>query len=988
MNKLVFFLFLLFSVFSIACSDAISNPCDKCNSEQYCTSGVCLSYKCSTEHPKGACKSGNHCDGTQCVASICSAEYPKGQCASDDEHCVSGVCEAYGCSFAHPNGICPNGQVCLANHQCGDIDCSKDNPNGQCENGSVCNSEGKCELAPCSAQSPNGKCDDTNQECVAGTCLYKDRCTVDNPLGSCSLHQRCVEGTCKDIDCGPGNPDGACPDGKFCERVLSSGEWTYSCKDVPTSCTDNSDCPEEYKCEDSKCVEYVCDPECSQYQICKYGICQDDPFFCSVDSQNGWCEDGLECIDGSCQVHVYNPCEGVDCGNNYCIVTDPNSDTGYECVTETELCSESNTTGKCNAPQVCKDGVCSDPNPCDNKTCNEGEVCDPTNGACVENYCQAHPTACTEDHTMCVNKFGDTDKFFCPCELGYEYSYTEHKCNLRNDACTGKDCGEGVCITDDWAVDGWYCECNGPSFDYLDENVKHLCIDPATYDYCTGWDCGVGTCQEVTEDTHKYAICDCPDNFIFDSTEKTCKPGITCGSYTCDPLKEACVNNTICEQQPCSGNYPEGACGNAESCVPCDETGDNDGCNGGMKCELTEECSASTSAGYCMDGYSCRTGICCKGGNCTTTDATLKHVNETCNLDTNNCVNDAICVPTPTGEGVCHKLCDQTQVNSCDALNTGDTVYHCVGRNVFDGINYDRIGVCAVDDNCNKTDNSGCYSNQVCLSFRRTNFDQCYGFEENTHLGMSCSTSTVSIVIDDNGHTRPGFNVGCGENLLCVDGTCVPDCFNKHKFTDIDVNLCYDSFTQTYKTGNLKVKDRDNLTFESVENHTDISTCDPSNNTCSNGDSCIKVQDNDSVNPSSKDIGFCSQTCNFDSSNYKNECAGSNVCFKSGNNSICLASSDCNPINSQGCGESVCYPVTSTKNSCMTKNGLAHIGEDCTGVSCQEGLCVNGVCAYPCAIGDNSSCNLNEGETCQSTTDAYLNNSSHFGTPSTYGTCQ
>ncbi len=973
MNKLMFFLFLLFSVFFIACSDDPSDPCDKCTSEQYCKSGVCLSYKCSPEHPEGVCKKGEHCDGTACVPSICSAEYPKGQCASENEHCVDGVCQGYECSYSHPNGICPDGKVCLANHTCGTVDCSPENPNGQCLNGFVCSDSGSCEPLPCSAANPNGKCEDDKNECVNGECLLKDRCSESNPHGVCGLHERCVDGSCKDINCGPGNPDGACPDGQYCERVLQSGEWSYSCKDVPQSCTENNECPDGYKCENDKCVEYTCDPQCQQYEICKYGVCQPDPFFCSPDSQNGWCEDGFECINGSCQVHVYNPCDGVDCGNNYCIVTDPNSDTGYECVTEGELCSDSNPTGKCNAPQVCKDGICSDVNPCDTLTCDEGQVCDPTAGACVEDYCKAHPNACTIEHTMCVNQFGEEDKFFCPCELGYDWSYTEHKCNPNNDACTGKDCGEGICKTDDWAVDGWYCECN-TGMEYLDENVKHLCIDSSTYNYCTNWDCGVGTCEEVTEDDHKYAICNCPENFYFDSDVKTCVPGVVCGNTFCDnPLRQACVNNQFCEDQPCSANYPEGACGNAESCV-----------NG--QCELTEECSASTSAGYCMDGYSCRTGICCKGGNCTTTDATLKQVNETCNLETNNCVNDAICVPTPTGDGICHKLCDQTQADSCDSLNVGNTIYHCVGRNVFDGVNYDRIGVCAVDDNCSRSDNGGCYTNQVCLGFRRTNFTQCYAFEETVPLGASCSTGTVSVVIDNNNNTRPGFNVGCGENLLCVDGRCVPDCLNKHKITSTEVNLCYETFTGDYKVDNLKVKDQNDLTFASVKKHTDIESCNPASDNCSNGTTCIKVQDKDSTSGTSKDVGLCTQSCNFDSADYKSECGGSDICFKSGSSSVCLAASDCNPLNSQGCGENVCYPVTSTLNACMTTIGLAHVGEDCSNVSCQDGLCVDNVCTYPCSIGDNSSCEA--GETCSSTTDPYLNNTSHFGSPSSYGICQ
>jgi hypothetical protein len=968
MNKLIFVFFLIFSAWFISCSDEKSDPCDKCTAEQYCRLETCFNYSCSAEHPNGSCKTGQHCESGECVIEQCSAEYPKGVCQSSSQECKDGVCQDYECSRAHPTGVCPQGQACLSNFQCGEITCSASNTNGECQNGYECSSDGTCVQQPCSASNPFGSCQDSNYECVDGDCLSKDRCSANNPDGLCSLHQRCEEGVCKDISCSESNPDGACPSGQYCNHEhLEAGEYITACDDIPTSCTDTNECPQGYKCDSAtnKCVEYVCEPSCQEKEICLYGNCQPDPFFCGIDYPNGWCEDGYRCIDGSCQVPVNNPCDGVDCGNNFCIVTDWNSDTGYECVAEGDLCSDSNTTGRCNAPQVCQGGVCSDANPCDNVTCGETEVCNSYTGVCIENYCKSHPNSCVEEHTICVNMFTGDDLFRCPCDIGYEYVFEEGKCIQNFTACTNKDCGEGICTEDIWADEGWKCICD-TGMEVLD-NTEHLCIDPATYDYCTNWDCGVGSCEEIlNDDGSKEAVCDCPENFIFDSIQKTCVPGIVCGNTICNnPLREECVNNTFCEAQPCNSNYPQGTCGNAETCIE-------------GSCVLTEECSELTSAGYCMDGYSCKTGICCKGGNCTTEDNTLKLVGQTCDLDTNNCVNDAICVPTPTGDGVCHKLCDQTRIDSCDSLNVGDTIYHCVGRNVFNGVDYDKIGVCAVDNNCSKTDNSGCLTNQVCLGFRRTNFTQCFAYEETIPLGASCTTGTTAL----------GFNVGCAENYLCVDNTCVPNCDNAYKISDNDVNLCYDPFTENYKVENLKVKDQGELTFNSQKKHTEIAACDPNNDNCGNGLSCVKIQDKDSSSGVSKDVGLCALSCDFNSATYKDECGGTDICFQSNGNSICLGDSNCDPVLSTGCaGDEVCYPITSNLSSCMTTSGFGHPGEACTG-ACQYGMCINGFCDYPCNIGDNSSCNANNGETCSVTTDSYINNVSHFGSPSTYGVCQ
>jgi len=979
MNKLIFLFFLSFSVFFIACSDDPSDPCDKCTNEEYCVSGVCLPHGCSVEHPNGSCPLGEHCNAGTCELSNCSAEYPNGHCTDPDEECVNGTCEPYKCSRSHPDGFCPDGKICLSNFRCGEVTCSENNTNGTCQGGYECSADGTCIQVECDKQHPNGACTDPKNECVDGECLSKNRCSEENPHGDCALHERCMEGTCTPIACGPGNPDGSCPEGEYCDRGLEGGGWVFLCKEIPVTCSSPDDCIEGYKCKDGTCVAYECNPECLQHQVCIYNQCRDENFFCNPDNLNGWCEDGTICIDGICGVPVNNPCDGIDCGNDYCIVTDWDSDTGYECVEEGELCSGNNTTGKCDTPLVCKDGVCSEADKCADVTCNEGDICNPYTGDCVLNYCQANPNSCVEDHTICVNLFNNDDKYQCPCELGYDYSFTEGRCIQNFDACTDKDCGEGICITDNWAVDGWECVCN-TGMEYVDENTKHLCVDPATYDYCTDWNCGVGSCEEITnDDGSKYAQCNCPENFYFKSEEKTCVPGIICGDTFCEnPLRDICINNQFCEPQQCGGNYPEGTCGNAESCVPCEETGDNDGCNGGMKCELTEECSELTSAGYCMDGYSCSSGICCKGGNCTTTDGTLKHIGETCDTETNNCVNDGICVPTPTGDGVCHKLCDQNKSNTCSDLDVGNTVYHCVGRDVFNGVNYNKIGVCAVDDNCSKFDNGGCQTNQVCLGFRRTNFTQCYAFEETVPLGASCTTGTTAM----------GFNLGCDENLLCVDGTCVPNCSNAYRISSPEINLCYNSFTENFEIDNLKVKAQDSLTFNSKKNHRVTELCNPANANCGNSLSCVKVQDKNIAVGVSKDIGLCSETCNFDATSYKDECGGSDICFKSGPDSLCLSASECDPVASNGCaGDEICYPVTKTLNSCMTTLGDGHIGEACT-ETCQYGICINGICDYPCSIGDNSSCDTNSGETCQATTDPYLNSSSHFGSPSSYGTCE
>jgi hypothetical protein len=705
--------------------------------------------------------------------------------------------------------------------------------------------------------------------------------------------------------------------------------------------------------------------------VCEFGICEDDPYYCGPNSPQGWCPDGQVCsINGACEDDIQNPCDNVSCDpGKSCIVTSFDDQT-YECVLFEDQCSNSNPNGTCEDGKECIGGNCIVViDPCAGVECSAGKICDPNTSNCVDDACDPAP-ACPKEagrpadaNMMCINTF-DVRLYICNCKPGYDFDNSSQKCVLHGNLCDGKDCGLGHCYEDQGVEGGWECRCNDNMQHSITTNPKSKCVNPAQYDFCLDMDCGHGTCRIETRDEDRYAVCDCETNYLFNGV--TCTPGIDCAETICDPTREACQFD-MCVEQFCGVDYPNGICENPiETCV------DNE-------CKATTECHGDLD-GFCMnDDYSCKNGVCCKDGICDNQDQNQKLIGEMCDLATNNCENQAFCIPTPTGDGVCQKTCDTSNSDSC---NTSEG-YHCLANGVFVDNNYEYIGVCVKDDNCTINDNGGCNDQQVCLNFRNSSATQCYGKNTNNHLGTTCSVGTSAM----------GFNVGCDDYSLCINGTCVPNCLKSSdpQNLNLDITMCYNSYDGTFDIQDLKIKDFDTLTFEAGANRDNSTLCTPNVTNCGNGETCVELQEKDSTQATSKAIGLCATSCNFDATPYRDQCTGDKICYKtSDNHALCLEGKDCNTYTSVGCMNGTCYPITESINSCMSyADTMGHPGDVCneTDMICQQGECINGTCQFVCDLTDNNFTCDNAGETCQSTSDTYLNNSSHFSS-TRYGTCQ
>ncbi len=964
MKKLTFFIALLVFGFLTGCGNEPTNktcggPCD---AGYYCdtTLDFCVPYECSDQYPKGSCskeepvkgKKSLACEDGVCVPQACSTTYKGGYC-DDGQVCSSlGKCETPECSATYPNGSCPDGKLCNAG-VCQDFSCSPQNPNGSCPDSQYCDS-GVCKQYQCSSSHLNGYCPN-GQTCVGGTCINEgDICSTQNPNGACPVGQACVNGTCQTQPCSEDYPDGSCPEGEYCSRIYSGGEYTVECKPLDCSIENpTGSCLNGQVCVNGICGQDSCAGTCGPREICEFGQCNPDPFFCSPESPRGWCPNGQSCIDGSCKTPTVSPCDNIQCDSGkQCLVIGGNG----ICTDLGDICSQSNQAGLCNDGEVCVGGVCVDDisEQC-NGGCSEGKVCNTSTGLCVDNPCVG--ITCSDVNSMCVPKLDDlTTPYRCICKPGYALDFNQGICIFDGDDCTGVDCGEGVCRLSEYEPNGFWCQCD-EEMEYLNPPQKNFCIDPSQYNYCDdSWHCEPhGECVIVERGEDRYATCECDNGYLFNLENRNCEAGISCGNNICNPLGEICQtvgNNSYCVAQACSPEYIEGDCGSSGICV-------NGAC-------VIQECRANYPSGSCFDGYQCHNGVCEHP-----TTAGPKLIGESCDLEANNCEATALCFPNPSGEGKCIQMCDVSN-RSCN-----DPLQVCVSRGVFRENNFEYIGVCVKDEGCNIATSDGCpYQEQVCLAFQSTSVTQCY-YTGPRPLGATCNTSQATQL--------------CQEDLLCVEGRCVPNC-SRYEY---ESDFCYNYFEMSYQFKDLSLTSFGVATFRTTINKDSATLCNPELGNSCGSQTCLLVQQKDTTNTASAQIGLCTESCNPAGTPFRTQCSANKICYNaySGVGGICLPENDCDPYLTvgHGCGGTeACYAITDNASACM-KAGWATPEDNCDFTTdlkiCQMGQCLEGKCRTVCDRGDaNFECQFS-GSSCQATTDTYYSNSSYFGT-SLYGVCK
>ncbi len=784
---------------------------------------------------------------------------------------------------------CPGdaGCSCTSNDQCTSNFCI-DTPAGQ-----------QC------AQTCTTNCG-TGFKCVTVTGSGSDTASICVPqfgkvCDPCTVNQDCVS---------VGNPNNRCVDqgnnGAFCG----------------SACSQDSDCPNQYQCLDTKDVTGASSKQCV---VANGGACACSDsatklqlatkcYAVSSDG-NSKCEGKRTCLPAGA---VGAPSGG---GLSSCIAPNPATEV---CDGVDNNCNGQVDEGTCDDKNVCTDDKCSGaagcantPNtlPCsDNSVCTTGDVC--SGGTCQpgtkqdcddKNPCTADScdlaTGCT--HTAADGVACDADQNACtvndicqggtcvpggskpcaiadPCQLG--------KCNISDGNCTysfqaGSACNDGnPCTTGEACV---VDTCKGDSVKCDDNNA-------CTSDACDikAGGCVHGPIAGICDDDNACTVKDTCDNGTclgqpIDVTQ-TCDDFKPCTTDTCDP-KSGCqhknADGIACDDgNPCTTNdaCKAGACTSTGNSCACNVDGDCVGKGDGNLCSGTLFCDTSALPYQCV----------IKPGTAIKCDASLN--------------------------GPC-------QNNACDGSSG-----KCKITKKPDGLACDADGsLCTANDACN---NGDCLAGPVqqCDDSNKCTDDSC-----DPKLGCQYKPNTKPCDADGN---------PCTEGDACAAGTCTAGklklCSSGDDCIDGKCNLmdglCKYSFKTNYAcndgspctVGDLCVSD--GAAGGSCKGS--AANCDDKN-PCT-GDSCDPIQGCTHVNVA----GVCSDG---------NACTDADQCVLG----ACIGT----PVDAKKCDDAnVC-----TSDTCLPASGCAHSplpgacddANPCTsGDTCAAGVCQPGTNTCGCAI--------------------------------------
>jgi len=355
-------------------------PCDSCNSDSHCASGICLQY------PDGATYCGKDCwSNAQCPELFYCYALSSGtdQCVSNNTYCNQQgknialgsfcygmeTCQSGLCLVAYGDAYCS--RTCTSDSVCGSLKCA----NGYCMKqgtkgfGEVCQSHHQCASQVCWLQSPDGvaycsKSCSSQTDCPAGYacsgqyCItggsgtYKADCEEDTECQSllcfdpgngdsfcsqkcsgdsqCPGTDKCALGTCSPIGSVPFG--GPCQSGTDCLGALCKGfgatrYCTKTCA-ADTDCPGNATCLTAGYCSQASDIPKPCtdSAQCSEGQFCRemaggnYGQCV---VKCNAFADTG-CSEGMDCR------WVYVAASNQVLGE--CVTADPSAGTeGDEC---------------------------------------------------------------------------------------------------------------------------------------------------------------------------------------------------------------------------------------------------------------------------------------------------------------------------------------------------------------------------------------------------------------------------------------------------------------------------------------------------------------------------------------------------------------------------------------------------------------------------------------------------------------------------------
>jgi hypothetical protein len=752
-----------------------------CDDENDCSTDTCRENGNRCEHDAlengTACEDGNLCTlGDTCQSGECQ-EGDKKECA-DENHCTTDKCdkETGECFFENNEKKCDDGNFCTAQDVCAEGACA--GTESTCDDGDPCTIDscdgeaGECSHSP--AADGTG-CDDGQFCTITDTCVA-GVCTGGTDLVDCNDDNDCTEDSCNEqtdtcFYAKAGNGQ-ACDDGSACTA-------DDTCFNGQCQGGEETECADDNACTDDSCDAAT-------------GECVFAPNVAPCDDAN-FCTTGDVCAAGVC---TGGPGNGCDDGNG-CTVD--------QCDEETDSCSYENEADGL----VCDDGL----------FCTLGDVC--TAGACAgpeENLCDdgnvCTKDSCSESMDECRTSPDNNNE---PCDDGL---FCTENDACRSGECTGDaiDCGDDNICTDDVCNDD-IDACENP-------NNSAPCDDG---NFCTSNDtCGGGTCSvfgSTCDDTNVCTTDSCnedEDECSYVNAEGPCEDGEFCtvgdscseGECASGGARD-CGDENACTDDSCDEDANE--CDNAPNDDPCDDglfctvsdacsggecggaardCGDDDVCTDDVCDDTADACTNPFNTAPCDDGQFCTAGDACAAGECVSggpndCDDAEDCTNDSCDETANECVNEVRTGACDDGQfctenevcvdGVCTgSATDCDDDNLCTTDSCDESANAC--DNADNTLVCDDGNFCTVEDACSAGQCAGaprdCGDDDVCTD------DVCNDVSdacENPDNTAGCDDGLFCTVLEScsNGECGGGLPNPCDDDNVCTDGSC-----------DEEVNSC------------------------------------------------------------------------------------------------------------------------------------------------------------------------------------------------------